>query len=53
MSINQVNPTRFFQAYFEACAANDGQPPENLEDLLPWNLSQEQKDAWHYPEPFP
>jgi transposase len=51
--INGVNPTRFFAAYFETCAANDGQAPENLEELLPWNLSQEQKDVWGYPEPFP
>jgi transposase len=51
--INHVNPASFLRAYFGACATHGGQPPENLEAFLPWNLPAEQKDAWRYPEPFP
>ncbi len=51
--IDHVNPAGFLRAYFEACAAHGGQPPENLQAFLPWNLPAEQKEAWPYPEPFP
>ena len=47
--LNQINPKAFLLAYFEACAANRGQPPENLESFLPWNLSAVEKSAWAYP----
>jgi len=50
--MNDVNPKHFFLAYLEACAINGGHPPENLNEFLPWNLSQEQKDAWRCPEPL-
>ena len=41
-----VDPKRFLLAYFEACAENGGEPPENPEAFLPWNLTDEQKIAW-------
>lgn len=49
---NEIDPKKWFTAYFEACANNGGRPPENLDEFLPWNLSEEQKDTWHCPEPF-
>jgi transposase len=50
MIVNRIDPQKFLTAYFEACARNGGRAPENLDDFLPWNLSEEQKEAWHYPE---
>jgi transposase len=49
---NDVDPHKWLFAYFEVCAKNGGCPPENLDEFLPWNLSQQQKDAWSCPEPF-
>ena len=49
---NGIDPKKWFFAYFEACAENGGRPPENLDAFMPWNLSEEQKDAWRCPEPF-
>jgi hypothetical protein len=49
---NGINPQKWFFAYFEACAENGGRVPDNLDEFLPWNLSEQQKDAWSCPEPF-
>ena len=49
---NHLDPKKWLQAYFEACAHNGGRPPENIEAFLPWNLSAEQKDAWSLGKPF-
>lgn len=48
--LNGIDPQKFLVAYFEACAQNGGRAPENLDDFLPWNLSDEQKVAWRFPE---
>ena len=48
--INRINPKLFLQAYFEACAQNGGKAPENPDEFLPWNLSEEKKAQWLYPE---
>jgi len=48
--INHINPKLFLLAYFEACAQNGGKAPENLDEFLPWNLSDEKKDRWRYKE---
>ena len=50
---NQIDPQKFLLAYFDACAQNGGKPPQNLDDSLPWNLSQDQKHAWALPEKPP
>jgi transposase len=49
---NGIDPKKWFTVYFEACAINNGQAPENIDEFLPWNLSAEQKEAWRCPEPF-
>jgi transposase len=46
---NQIDPQQFLLAYFEACAQNGGKPPENIDDFLPWNLSQDRKIEWALP----
>ena len=50
---NQLDPQQFLLAYFDACAHHGGQPPENLDQWLPWNLSEAQKHAWAYPKQPP
>ena len=41
-----LNPKKFLTAYFEQCALNGGNAPENKESFLPWNLTEEQKKKW-------
>jgi transposase len=36
-----INPQRYLQVYFEACARNGGKPPDDIESFLPWSLSEE------------
>ena len=48
--INHINPKLFLQAYFDVCAENGGKAPENLDEFLPWNLSDEKKAQWRYRE---
>ncbi len=47
--LNHLHPKKFLKAYLEACAQNRGNPPDNIDDFLPWNLSEKQKSAWQYP----
>ncbi len=49
--LNNLNPLKWLQAYFEACARNGGRPPEDIEAFLPWNMPEEQKAAWRHPQP--
>ena len=42
---NDINPQRYLQVYFEACAENGGKPPEDIEAFLPWSLSKEVRNA--------
>lgn len=48
--LNHLHPKKFLKAYLEACAQNRGKPPDNIDDFLPWNLSEEQKSVWQYPK---
>jgi transposase len=41
-----INPRVWLTAYLRACAEAGGQPPAQPEALLPWNLSEEQRQAW-------
>lgn len=50
MLMNDIDPHQFLMAYLKACAENGGQVPENIEDFLPWNLSEERKGKWRYPK---
>lgn len=46
---NDLDPQKFLTGYLQACAGNGGQPPEDAQTFLPWNLSQERKRAWRSP----
>lgn len=39
------NPRLFLQSYFEVCAKNGGKAPQDSDVHLPWNLSDEQREA--------
>ncbi len=41
------NPQAYMEFYFNICAKNDSRAPDNLESLLPWNLSDEAIDAYN------
>jgi len=41
-----LNPRAWLTAYLEACAAAGGQAPADAARYLPWNLSEEQRQAW-------
>ncbi|MFH1136715.1 MAG: IS66 family transposase [Pseudomonadota bacterium] len=43
---NKIDPQVFLLGYFEACAKNRGKPPEDINSFLPWNFSEERKEAW-------
>jgi transposase len=47
--MNHIDPQKFLLAYFQACAENGGHAPDDVDAFLPWNLSEEQKEAWRYP----
>lgn len=40
-----LNPRAWLTWYFEQCAATGGKPPVDIEQFLPWNLSEEQLAA--------
>ena len=41
-----LNPRLWLTAYLTACAESGGRAASDLEALLPWNLSEEQRRAW-------
>ena len=51
--LNHINPKLFLLDYFEACARNGGRAPDNIDDFLPWNFSDEKKSQWKYAEQPP
>ncbi len=48
--LNNINPKQFLLSYFDACARNGGRAPEDIDDFLPWNLSDKRKSEWQYKE---
>jgi transposase len=40
--MHKISPYEYMKFYFNKCAEN-GSPPDNIADLLPWNLSEEVK----------
>lgn len=43
---NGINSRLWLTDYLETCAKNNGKAPENAADYLPWNLSNERRQAW-------
>lgn len=49
LKLHDINPRCWLTAYLEACAAATGKPPANAAAFLPWNLSDESKQAMREP----
>ena len=45
LEMNHIDSHKFLLSYFDACARNKGHPPEHLDDFVPWQARQEQKEA--------
>ena len=43
-----INPRWWLTAFLEACAANQGNAPDNIQSFLPWNMSQEQQNSFSF-----
>ena len=39
-----LNPRRYLEVYLQACAQNGGNPPENIDAYVPWDLSDEVRE---------
>jgi transposase len=44
-----INPRRWLRCYLDACAAAGGQAPNDIQQFLPWNLSEEQRRTMAQP----
>ena len=51
--INRTDPQNLLQAYFQACAENRGCVPQDPSAFLPWNLTEETRQAWQLNDGFP
>jgi hypothetical protein len=49
----KLNPRRWLTWYLESCAAAGGKAPENIEPFLPWNLSEQRREALAKRTPTP
>jgi transposase len=49
LKLHRINPRCWLTAYLEACAAAGGKPPSDAAAFLPWNLSDESKQAMRDP----
>ncbi len=43
LSMNGIDVLRWLEAWLEACANNDRQPPGDLSPWLPWTMSAERR----------
>jgi transposase len=46
LALGHLNPRLWLTAYLDACAAAYGQAPADAVAYLPWNLTEEKKQAW-------
>lgn len=49
LKLHGINPRLWLTGYLEACAAAGGKAPENAADFLPWNMSEDAKQALRTP----
>jgi transposase len=46
LALWHLDPRRWLTAYLQACAVAGGKAPDDVAAYLPWNLSEEQQQAW-------
>lgn len=44
-----INPKTWLEKFFRACAENGGQPLEDVSSFLPWNMDEQELDAYRGP----
>ena len=49
LKMNGIDVLRWLRAWLTECAANGGQPPEDLEPWLPWSMSEERRREFMAP----
>jgi transposase len=45
----KLNPHIWLVNYLQACANNNGSPPESIPSFLPWNMTEQQKELFTKP----
>jgi transposase len=48
LELHQINPRKWLNGYLNACAAAGGQAPTDVEEWLPWKLSEERRREWSH-----
>ena len=48
--LHNIHPLSFLSEYLLACAHTGGKPPDDMSPFLPWNISEEKKTEWGFPE---
>jgi len=43
-----INPVEWLGDYFLACALNNGTPPDDVAEHLPWNISKRKEQVWTF-----
>jgi transposase len=43
-----INPVEWLGEYFLACALNNGTPPDDVAEHLPWNISKRKEQVWTF-----
>ena len=49
----QINPRLWLHWYLQSCAEAEGQAPKDIEEFLPWNLSEEMRAKLSRTAPAP
>lgn len=52
LALWKINPRLWLMAYLQACAANGGHAPEDIQGFLPWNMSEEQRQGFSLAPPI-
>ncbi len=46
-----INPRHWLSSYLNACAENGGQPPEDIQLFIPWQMDDRRREILSRPEP--
>lgn len=46
LALWKINPRLWLTAYLQACAANGGHAPKQIEQFLPWKMTEEQRQGF-------
>ena len=52
LTMAKINPKTWLKTYLDACAANGGKPPENIDAFLPWKMGESERETMKKALPF-